>query len=104
VNDRSGYVQLLPLDVYQAFVGWKNYYEEGEAINRASYTYGELRAFVHTYPQFERRLWFNLYAQSQPEYLLSLWNMSHGEADIYPREEISPALRVALYNYRCTAG
>lgn len=87
-------VTQLPKAVQQAFVGWKNYFDDGDAINSVSYTVGQIYAFIEHYPNFQRTYWQNLI----PDYLLTAF----GEDDksvIVPKEEIPSFLRVALYNH-----
>jgi len=85
---------VLPKDVRKAFVGWKNYYREGDAINRLSPTLTELRQFLIKHPNYCRHHWQNIY----PNYLKSLADPSLGAQETIPNEEMPPFLRAAFYN------
>ncbi len=84
----------LPKDVQRAFVGWKNYFDEGDLINQAVYTVGQVREFLNKYPHYQRSYWKNLF----PDYLLTLENEQNPDV-IIPKEEFPSFLRVALYNH-----
>jgi hypothetical protein len=88
----------LPLEVREAFLGWKNYIKEGEAINNVKVTYAELRDFLLAHPNYARNYWRNIVAKKEPNYLkaLSLGNVSP-EAEV-PADQLSAFLKVALYN------
>lgn len=89
----------LPFDVLQAFYGWKNYFKEGEAINAFNPTFLEMEDFLKTYPNYARNYWQNIVQESHPNYLLSISQGSYDKADYVPRNEITPFLRVAIYNH-----
>jgi hypothetical protein len=82
----------LPDEVIRAYVGWRNYYYEGELINRASYTVEQIREFLISHPNYASSYWRHAYS----DYLLSL-NMP-AETPI-PQHEIPSFLKVALFNY-----
>lgn len=69
----------LPLVVRQAFQGWKNFFKEGEAIEKSRPTDGDVEMLVKAHPFFARQYWRNMY----PTYL---------------RGEKPPFLKVALFN------
>lgn len=86
----------VPLEVRMAFLGWKNYFLEGEAIDGILPTYGRLRAFLDEHPHFARNYWINIIEGGIPNYLKSI---AEGDDDaIVPAEELSPFLKVAFYN------
>lgn len=89
---------ILPLEVKQAFLGWKNYFKEGDEINHIEPAYGKMREFISGHPHYARNYWRNIVDNHYPRYLISL-NDSHKQEEIIPREEIPPFLRVAYYNF-----
>lgn len=86
---------VLPLQVKQAFWGWKNYMIEGKAINQMKPTVGEVQKFLLRYPNYARNLWSELY----PGYLSFYEENKDDPSVVLPNEDIPPFLRVALYNY-----
>ncbi len=92
-------LQDLPYVVKQAYIGWKNYFFEGEAINGIMPTFGQLEAFLAAYPHFARNYWRNLTLESDPNYL-KMVAYAHPDSDsIVSRDEMTPFLRVALFNF-----
>lgn len=90
---KEGLTQL-PMPVKKAFIGWKNYYKEGEQINAFNPTYEDVKSFLQIYPGYSRPHWRNIH----PEYLKSL-----GTADpksTVPHSELPSFLRVALFNFK----
>lgn len=85
--------KTLPIMVRQAFMGWKNYFFEGEQINRFAPTSAMLMPFLKVYPNYGRNYWRNIMGDT---YLKSYHPSSEGTL---PAEEFSALLRVALYNY-----
>lgn len=83
----------LPLDVRNAFVGWKNYYFEGDQINALNSTYQDVAHFLAEYPHYGRSYWCNIVGDS---YLKTLQDKKNSE--FMPADELSPLLRVALFN------
>lgn len=97
---------VLPLPVRQAFIGWKNYFYEGDRINAFKPTLSEVVAFLKKYPHYARPYWKNIVGQG---YLQSLYdNQGHLKSidnllDVdlkssISEQELAPFLRVALYN------
>jgi hypothetical protein len=89
----------LPLEVRQAFQGWKNFTFEGEAINEFKPTFEELSAFLDLNPHFKRNYWRNLLEGSEPRYLWTYTFETFKPTDIVPKNEIAPFLRAALFNH-----
>ncbi len=90
-------LQDLPYEVKQAYIGWKNYFFEGTAINELMPTYGQLEAFLSAYPHFARNYWRNI--TTEPNYLKMVTYGHPNLETIVPRDELSPFLRVALFNF-----
>lgn len=88
--------QELPLEVRQAFVGWKNYTKESEAINQIRPTYRQVWTFVDYYPNFKRPFWINLVRHDRPDYLLPV---SAKGNSLIPESEMDGLLQMGLYNY-----
>lgn len=85
-GNHSGNMQGLPLHVFprevrQAFVGWLNYFKEGELINAMRPNDEELADFLEKHPQYKRSLW----SQIVDGYLQS-------------SDELAPFLRAAIFN------
>ena len=88
---------LIPLDVQRAFVGWKNYFLEGPAINALQPKKSVVQAFLTLHPNYERPLWRNLVDKETPNYLKSL-HIGDDE-QVLPAGEITAFLRVGIYNW-----
>lgn len=85
----------LPLDVRIAFQGWENYFKEGEAINTVQISRKDLKVFLSSHPHYARNYWQNII----PDYLKSPENDTKSGESIVPSNELSPFLKVAVYNY-----
>jgi hypothetical protein len=77
----------------QAAEGWMNYYLEGPEINAVHPSYGEVSAFLSAHPKYSRHFWQNFY----PDYLLGLESSSPRKR--VPQKELTPFLRVAIFNF-----
>ncbi|MEX1012355.1 MAG: hypothetical protein WDZ27_01530 [Waddliaceae bacterium] len=86
-------VNALPIQVRQAFIGWKNFFKEGDEINQIDPTPSEMKDFIRRYPHYARHYWRNVY----PDYLKS--DLTPEASNTLSKEEIPPFLRVAFYNY-----
>lgn len=90
-----------PKDVVQAFQGWKNFFKEGEAINKTVPTYGQMMTFLNASPHYQRNFWRNILMDSYPNYLKNLnTNPSINPTLTIPNSEVAPFLKVAFYNYQ----
>lgn len=89
----------LPLEVRQAFEGWKNYFKEGEAINKLKPTFAQVQEFIKSHPGYARNYWRNIVHATTPRYLISLSEKNDHPENAMPRSEIAPFLLVAIYNY-----
>lgn len=90
LNDRA-----LPYVVRQAFIGWKNYFLEGEKIAAFRPTQAQVVQFLEKYPHYARNFWCNIVGT---QYLQSL-NLTLNEPEaLLPDKELAPFLRAALYN------
>lgn len=89
---------VLPLEVRQAFQGWKNYFKEGNAINAIQPTYAQMRLFLKDKPDYARNYWRNILEKSYPLYLSTISDEKKS-IETVPKEDIAPFLRVAFYNY-----
>lgn len=89
---------VLPLQVRQAFQGWKNYRLEGELINLIKITYGDLKVFLKKYPHYDRNYWRNIVYAKYPRYLLTYSFEDFKDSEEVAKGEIAPFLRVALFN------
>lgn len=90
---------ILPLATKLSFIGWKNFFFEGEQINAMQPTYQELEAFLTKNPTFQRNYWRNLVLASDPNYLYDLTFSSVEQASYVPSDQMTPFLRVALFNF-----
>lgn len=86
--------EILPYEVKIAFQGWKNYFLEGDSINSMIPTTDEIQAFLKVYPHYASNYWRNIIGA---KYLHSL--SLNPPLAIFPKDELSPFLRAALYNY-----
>jgi hypothetical protein len=92
-------VKGLPIKVRLAVLGWKNYYIEGDAINKMEANFGQLKAFLAENPHFARNYWRNLTLESAPNYLKTITFGNPKDKDIVPNDEYAPFLRVSLFNF-----
>lgn len=84
---------VLPLEVRQAFIGWKNYFFEGNQINALQPTVQLLKQFLLAYPHYARNYWCNSVGD---DYLKSVDGES---ASVVNSTELAPFLRAALFNF-----
>lgn len=84
----------IPWEVYRAFIGWKNYFVEGSAINALKPTKSEMAEFLRLYPHYAPNFWQNIVGSS---YLQSFQRLAHTEN--IPSSEIPPFLKAAFYNH-----
>lgn len=89
---------VIPLDVWQAFQGWKNYFIEGDAINNIKPTYAQMTQFLKASPHYARNYWQNIVYDRYPKYLDSVLKEQEQIEEI-PNDEVAPFLRVAFFNY-----
>lgn len=100
----------LPVEVQAAFQGWKNFTKEGKAINKFQPTYGEVKTFIKQNPNYARNFWRNIQYIDDLEvagshYLENLLKINEAkDEEVFPADQISPFLRVALYNEKRTKG
>lgn len=93
----------LPLVVRQSYQGWKNYFEEGEAINQIDPTFGELYEFLKKHPTYARQYWRNIDSIADQEvaglnYLKGTLDPTVKMEDKVPSSQLAPFLKVALFN------
>lgn len=99
VRDLKGQSELfseLPISVRLAFQGWKNFFKEGEKINSMVTTYAQVHTFLRAYPHYARNFWQNIVG---PSYLFSLSHSHALQNEAISADELSPFLRVSLYNF-----
>lgn len=94
----------LPLVVKKAFQGWKNFYKEGEQINKVVIDSSQLKEFLATYPQYSRSYWRNIQYVLEKQvagahYLESFPGKKEKDESI-SAEQLAPFLKVALYNWQ----
>lgn len=92
-------LQNLPQDVKIAFIGWKNFYKEGEAINRLKPSVEDVQKFLTLYPHYSRNFWRNIVSE---DYLKIMLSKDVGKQSI-PTEQLSPFLKAALYNFQSSS-
>jgi len=89
----------LPKIVKQAFQGWKNFYLEGEQINKVKMTYAQLQTFLSEQPNYARNYWRNIVMKEYPGYL-ETYTLGQFDANgTVPEKELAPFLKLAYYNY-----
>lgn len=89
----------LPIIVRKAFQGWKNYFKEGEEINKLKPTYLQMADFLKTHPHYARNYWRNIVYSTTPHYLVSFMKTVDRSSTEMPQNEITPFLRVDIFNY-----
>lgn len=98
----------LPLMVRQAFIGWKNYFLEGPQINSVEPTFGEVKNFLDTHSNYARNCWRNISEINGQkvagiDYLSGFIQATFVSDNLVPKEQLTPFLKVALYNARQAA-
>ncbi len=91
---------VLPLEVKKAFVGWKNYLLEGEAIDKVLPTFEDMSAFLKLYPNYSRNYWRNIQGGEKSDYLKSITVGKFDPKGIIPEKELAAFLKVAFYNWK----
>lgn len=87
-------MDILPLEVRQAFIGWRNYFFEGDQINSMQPTVQLLEQLLSDYPHYARNYWCNIVGDS---YLKSVLYIEPKK--FLKNTDLSPFLRVALFNF-----
>lgn len=92
----------LPIIVRQSFIGWKNYFKEGPAINQLMPTFKQVEDFLEKHPHYARNYWRNItevlgYEVAGSKYLIGLLGVVKPDESV-PVEQLAPFLKVALYN------
>lgn len=95
---------MLPIEVRQAFQGWKNYYKEGDFINEVNPTLEEMRGYLEKYPHYARNYWMNItevegVLVAGANYLLVLDEPNHFPTEFIPADQLSGFLKVAYFNF-----
>lgn len=93
----------LPQKVRRAFQGWKNYYKEGDLINRVKPTFGEMQDFIDTHPHYARNFWKNIVEDTYPHYLETLSSGKFDKLTYVPDQEMTPFLKVAIFNFQMSS-
>lgn len=88
----------IPLDVQQAYIGWKNYFLEGDLIKQVKPTYGEMAEFLAKYPHFARNYWRNIVMSGRPDYLKGMIKENYDPKALIPEGELAAFLKVAFFN------
>jgi hypothetical protein len=99
IDQEKAIITGLPVDVQKAFIGWKNFFMEGELINQVNPTYGEMALFLEQYPQYGRNYWQNILMRGKPDYLKSLFLKQYDPDAKIPESEMAAFLKVAYYNF-----
>lgn len=94
---------LNDISIRKAFVGWQNYFKNGEAINTTQVTVRQLKDFLELHPHYGRSFWRNLERAGGKrivgkEYLFILEEPLLEESTVVPSEQMSSFLKVALYH------
>ena len=99
VNLQSLPDSILPRQVKEAFLGWKNFFKEGNAINSVEITYEKLEQFLANSPHYARNYWQNILHDTYPNYLKDFANKNYAKEEFVPVNQQAPFLKVAFYNY-----
>lgn len=89
----------VPLDVQHAYIGWKNYFGEGELINLLKPNYGDMDEFLKRYPHYTRNYWRNIVMKGKPDYLKTITTGHFDAKAPIPENEIAAFLKVAYFNF-----
>lgn len=87
---------VMPQDVRLAFIGWKNFFKEGDQINAVRPSFDEMDAFLKEYPHYAFNYWRNIVGKN---YLKSYAEPKANKAGQISEDELAPFLRAAFYNY-----
>lgn len=97
-EELSETVPTLPVDVEIAITGWKNYMQEGEAIDKLAPTYQQLVSFLERNPHYARNYWRNIVVNQRTHYLETLSSGKYILKNTVPANELTGFLKIALYN------
>jgi hypothetical protein len=86
------------LDLRLAFQGYENYFFEAVQINALKPTYADIAELLQKYPYYARKYWFEALEKEYPNYLLTYTKGAYDPAESVPEDELTPFLRVALFN------
>lgn len=89
--------EVLPKSVRVAFLGWKNYFQEGENINQVKPTVADLEKFLKSFPHYSRNYWRNIIST---DYLLFSLQKSNPADQPVANKELAPFLKAAFYNFQ----
>jgi len=92
-------LQAMPMEVRMAFQGWKNYFLDGEAINRLQPTYQQIQKFLVGHPHYARNYWRNIVARHTPDFLKGLSSGLLNADALVPVDELDSFLKVVIYNF-----
>ncbi len=90
----------IPQVVQQAFIGWKNFFLEGNLIEDVKPTYEELEKFLSLYPHYARNYWRNIVKKGKPDYLKNLFLGNFDPKATVSDSELAAFLKVAFFNYQ----
>lgn len=94
--------ELLPDSVKQGFIGWKNFYKEGDQINNLLISYDLLDGFLAKYKELARGYWRNILQESTPEYLLEYSNNEYVAKSFVPTHQMASVFKVPFFNEQMT--
>lgn len=80
----------VPLQVQQAYTGWKNFFYEGKAIDTFQSTYKLYNELLAKYPHYAKNYWQNL---------IPVYMKSKEEGELIPQYEQPSFLKSALFNF-----
>lgn len=94
---------VMPFVVRQAFQGWKNYFKEGQKINKMQPTYAQVQTLIDKHPAYARPYWRNIdEVENQQvagsDYLLAMLKGAVVPDAVVPNDQLAPFLKVALFN------
>jgi hypothetical protein len=92
-------LNTLPIEIRQSFQGWKNFYLEGDLIDKLTLTYSQIHEFLAKHPHYARSYWRNIVAETTPNYLSSVREEKNSSSFKVPDNEITAFLKVACFNY-----
>lgn len=88
---------VLPSEVRLAFIGWKNYTKEHDAIQALKVTYGQVQDLIATAPHYARNYWQNIIDSNNGDYVKGIEAAS--TKDVIPAKDVPEFLRIAVYNF-----
>jgi len=80
-----------------AFIGWKNYTKEQEAIRAMKVTWGQVQDLIASAPDYARNYWQSIIDSNSESYIKGIEKAA--AKDVIAEQDVPEFLRIAVYNF-----